>query len=153
MLILLKLNTKNNKNYKFFRFIAFMSLSSTLPSPSVTIHCSFNISRFYVVGKIYICKVTKDPNINVTSIIRSINGTHQFRKSNNDVTGFSAISKTMFYFPLNMTKIFKNIKFINILSCKMRKIRQHDLMEFPNLKYLNLGGNSIQNPTKKSVRV
>ena len=99
-----------------------------------------------VVGNIYYCFVDNNPNIltQESAQIREIRGSHGSSKTNDDVLGFYAVSKTIQYFPQGLEKFFKNLKVIFIGSCQLKEIHQADLKPFANLVIFYLNGNPIE---------
>ena len=96
---------------------------------------------------IYRCSVNNNLRIltKESADINSIIGTHKRSKTNDDVLGFFAYNKTtIHFFPKGLNNFFKNLKLIQIQSCKLREIHQSDLIVFSNLTYFYLVGNEIE---------
>jgi len=110
------------------------------------IECSYDVRAYSVVGYTYCCNVKNNPNIitEESAQINRISGTHKSLKSNDDVLGIHADSKTIQIFPKGLEKLLKNIKVININNCQLKEIHQSDLKVFPKLVYLYLVNNGIE---------
>jgi hypothetical protein len=77
--------------------------------------------------------------------IFEVKGQHLSGKNNDDVKVFHSRGKKVNFIPQSLTKFFKNIDFIAIVSADLREITKNDLKEFGrNLKGLNLSGNKIR---------
>ena len=114
---------------------------------SASIECDYNNNmNYHVLGNIYRCEVKNNPNIisDETAVISGINGQHQGTKTNNDVLGFLAASKTIQVFPKGLEKFFNNIKLIHIYKCELKEIHQNDLKAFPHLVIFALSFNEIE---------
>jgi len=98
------------------------------------------------LGPLYLCDVNNNPNIitEESADISSVNGIQEGSKSNDDVLGFYALSRTIQFFPKGLNKFFKNIKMITISSCQLKEIHQSDLKVFPDLVYFDLESNEIE---------
>lgn len=77
-------------------------------------------------------------------VIHSITGTHENNKTNDDVKAVWITSSNVFYFPLGLGNLFKNLLSIGIQNSKLREISKEDLKEFPKLKRLDLFDNEIE---------
>ncbi|XP_070505229.1 putative leucine-rich repeat-containing protein DDB_G0290503 [Chironomus tepperi] len=115
-------------------------------SSSTNIECRYRLVGYNVLGDIYECNVNSNPNIisEESAQISGVSGTHEDSKTNDDVLGFRADSKTIEVFPKGLDKIFKNIKLIKIERCQLKEIHQSDLKGFPNLIYFYLLYNKIE---------
>ena len=115
-------------------------------STSSNIECTYGYNDFHVVDFIYRCLVNNNPNIltEKSAELNKINGTHQDKKMNNDVLGFSAKYETIQFFPKGLDKFFKNLKIIEIKSCGLKEIHQSDLKVFPDLVNFYLSYNEIE---------
>lgn len=66
------------------------------------------------------------------------------RKTINDVTYVKFYDCTITKVPVGMTKIFPNLKILEINSSKMMKISKSDLIEYKNLEKFSCWGNEIE---------
>jgi len=80
-------------------------------STSTNIECDYSDNVYAVVGNIYRCVVTNNPNIltKESAEISGVGGSHQGSKSNDDVIGISAYKKTIQFFPKGL-QVLKNLK-------------------------------------------
>ena len=76
--------------------------------------------------------------------ILAAKGTHSSQKSHNDVVAIKADHSKFSYFPHGLKKVFKKLKLIWIENCQMKEIHQSDMMLYPDLEILCIGGNDIQ---------
>lgn len=97
------------------------------------------------MNNIYQCAVNNNPAIAIqdSAIISSLKGTHEGSKTNNDVFGFRGVQKSFQFFPLGLEKYFPNIKLIHFESCPLKQLRQFDLMDYKNLRYLCIFGSDL----------
>lgn len=114
------------------------------PASSINIECIYETINMF--GSIYTCQVkTNTYIISPDSVdILTAKGTHKNGSNNNDVLGIRAENSKFLYFPHGLKKIFKKLRTIWIESCQMKEIHQTDLMLYPDLEILCIGGNDIQ---------
>ncbi|KAL7012044.1 hypothetical protein ACKWTF_014595 [Chironomus riparius] len=115
-------------------------------SASTSIECSYKTRDWNIVQNVYHCSVNKNPSITTqeSAAITSISGTHQSGKTNSDVGGFYAYSRTINYFPRGLETFYDNIKIIQIYDCNLKEVHQEDLKPFPNLVELYLLFNDLE---------
>lgn len=77
-------------------------------------------------------------------VVDSVNGKHWDNLNNENVTGLYSSSKNMKYIPKSMENFFKNIKLIDLVNNKIKKIQQDDLKPFPKLIYCGFKDNEIE---------
>ncbi|XP_070503769.1 chondroadherin-like [Chironomus tepperi] len=116
-------------------------------SSSIDLECAYNTNFDYsIVGKVYRCEVENDLQMATPddAIVRTIRGQHWAYVGNNNVTGFCAYGKNMKFIPKNVENTFPNIKLIDIVNSRVKKIHQNDLKPFPKLVYCGFKDNEIQ---------
>jgi len=112
----------------------------------MSIECSYSTTYWITLKNFYYCSVNIDPSITTqeSANITSISGNHLNGKTNSDVSGIYANSKTINYFPRGLETFFMNIKAIEIINCKLKEIHQDDLKPFPKLVEIWLYINSLE---------
>lgn len=123
-----------------------MTLTCITSITSTQINCIYNTINYTALNLTYQCIVDNDPNIinDKSAVIKSVDGVHAPRKTNNDVIGFFANKKTIQIFPKNLERFFRNLKALRIENCGLKEIFQSDLKKFPKLVYLRLPENEIE---------
>ena len=92
---------------------------------SIEIQCSYNTNFNYsILGSVYRCEIQN--NFDVVSpedvVVNSVNGKHWDNLNNENVTGLFSSSKNMKYIPKSLENFFKNIKLIDLVNNKIKKI-------------------------------
>jgi Leucine-rich repeat (LRR) protein len=114
---------------------------------SVELNCQFKIGSWWVLGEVYTCYADNQGDIITDRFnreITTINGSHQGSNTHANVKGVSIYKSNVYYFPTGLQKIFENLEGIFITYSKLKEVRQEDLKEYKNLRYLNLGENQIE---------
>ncbi|CAG9811224.1 unnamed protein product [Chironomus riparius] len=107
------------------------------------VECTFNDSDWpFTTTKFYRCCIEKYQIPDDIELI--IDGKHRLRKTNNDVTYLKFYDCTITKVPAGMTKIFPNLKILEINTAKLRKITKNDLIEYKNLEKFSCWGNEIE---------
>lgn len=78
--------------------------------------------------------------------ITDVLGSHQFNKTNDDVVHFYSMEHTIQYFPLGLTKHFKNLNSVFITKSYMLEIHADDFKQFGStLKEITIKNSYIEN--------
>lgn len=123
-----------------FLLIALCQLSYYVES--ITLECKFEESTSFG----YTCEVEF---ITITSkidrTITEVTGNHENNNKNDDVKYFKAQNQNVEFFPLELTKIFKNLESVEISESNLSEIHSSDLQQFgEKLKELTMGSNKIK---------
>ncbi|KAL7043525.1 hypothetical protein ACKWTF_001555 [Chironomus riparius] len=115
------------------------------PTSSINIECNYDLRDFYIIGSSYTCHVKINTYIiSPDSVdIFSAKGIHKNEKNDHSVVAIKADNSKFLYFPHGLKKIFRRLKFIWINTCELKEVHQTDLMIYPDLELLQLGGNPI----------
>ncbi|CAG9810574.1 unnamed protein product [Chironomus riparius] len=115
-------------------------------SASTSIECDYGTDDWNIVENAYYCYVNNNLSITTreSATITSISGPHQSGKTNSDVVGFYANTKTFIYFPRGLETFFKNIKIIQIHNCNLTEVHQEDLKPFSKLIEIYLEYNELE---------
>lgn len=110
-------------------------------SESVILNCGYVLSDHgYICNVLNAELITSRDDCEITEV----RGQHEDGKTDDDVTGFIAYDKTIYFIPRGLTKFFKNIRDLTIISSNLQIITIDDLKEFRyQLKLLSLPDNQI----------
>lgn len=114
---------------------------------SIELKCEFRTENWWIIGSCYHCRSENNDNLIIdrwNREIHAMSGSHTSSNKNDNVLGVNIRTSKVFYFPLEMTNIFKNLKGITIWRSKLKELRKEDLKEYRELVYLDLYGNEIQ---------
>ena len=112
---------------------------------SIKLECEYNISWNVVIDSYY-CKAHNILNINSydEAFIDSVEDVPTDFEDRSLVEGFYALNNTINYFPRQLDKFFKNLKYIGIEMSQLKEIHQSDLKPFTKLLQLNLYENQLE---------
>jgi len=105
------------------------------------VKCTFGINP-YRVDQFYGCRVSEQQIPENREL--NFTGQHEGGKTNNDVLYVEFNRCTVTKVPQGLTKIFPNLKVIQIWNSKLKKIVKNDLVEYKNLEKLNFYRNEIE---------
>jgi len=105
------------------------------------IQCSFKTAKFFD-KHIYNCLI-KNQQIPKDQELKFI-GQHERGKTNNDVLSVQFNNCTVTKIPQGITKIFPNLKILQIWSSKLINICKNDLVEYKNLETFSFENNEIE---------
>jgi len=139
--------TKNKINLLFTSSLLLFLFTILQVASSIEIQCSYNTNFNYsILGQVYRCEIQN--NFDVASpedvVVNSVNEKHLYNMSNDNVTGLFSASKNLKYIPKKMENFFKNIKLIDLVDNRIKKVQQDDLKPFPKLIYCGFKDNEIE---------
>jgi hypothetical protein len=111
-------------------------------SESIVLDCDYKDYKEYGYG----CWIQNSiENLKTDREISEVRGQHLSGKGIDDVKSFISYTKTLNFFPQNLTKFFKNIDTVWIQASKLQEISKKDLKQFGrNLRNLWLDWNEIE---------
>jgi len=130
---------------KYCLLLCFLTILQV--ASSIDIQCSYNTNFHYsILGRVYRCEIENNFDVAATEevVATSVNGKHWDNMNDENVTGLFAVSKNIKTIPKNMENFFKNIKLIDIVDNRIKKIQQDDLKPFTKLVYCGFKDNEIE---------
>lgn len=131
------------KNYILI-LIIFISITKI---NSISINCEIiNVETWKDIFEIYQCKVKTqllitEPGITIDGCSSS---QHLLVQNDSKINEIQIFNQTVNFLPFGFSNCFINLISLNIENSKLVKIRQENLKEFQNLKFLLLPGNLIE---------
>ena len=110
------------------------------------LECDYEVHTIISFDLEYTCNVKNLHSLSRNLTLMSSHGTHLNGKTNDDVTQLFAESEQnnlIYYFPSKLGELFKNLVSIEIRSCGLIEITNHDLKNLKNLKVIRLLKNKI----------
>ncbi|KAL7013280.1 hypothetical protein ACKWTF_015316 [Chironomus riparius] len=105
------------------------------------IHCTYQDHIFDTDETFYRCVISKQP---IPEEIFKLVGTHKEDKTNDDVTYIEFRYCTVTKVPQGLTKIFPNLKFLEIFESQLHTITKADLIEYQNLEKFICRNNLVE---------
>ena len=96
------------------------------------IHCTYHDHNYHTEESFYRCVISKQ-SIPEGKVFK-FNGHHQDEKTNDDVTYVEFRYCTVTQVPQGLTKIFPNLKFLEIFESHLHTITKADMAEYENLE-------------------
>jgi len=105
------------------------------------IHCTYQEHTFDTDETFYRCVISKQP---IHDKIFKLIGSHKEDKTNNDVTYVEFRYCTVTRVPQGLTKIFPNLKFLEIFESQLKTVTKADLAEYQNLEKFICRNNEVE---------
>lgn len=107
-------------------------------------NCNFTIKWYDFVGNnVYECSASLPLDTKNIAEVRSVSGTHLSGKTNLDVVALRINNQNLELFPINIEEFFPNLKVLQLYGNSISEVKNTHLTPFPNLVYLNLYTNKI----------
>ena len=114
--------------------------------------CKFQFIKYLNLGKLYSCHVTNARIIKRGTIITAFQGEHAPGKSNEDVEVLTITHTTVRFFPRGLSKIFPNLRVVEIYDCGLQSISREDLTDISGLKAICLNSCLMEFPMDLEFR-
>lgn len=109
------------------------------------LRCEFqNLVWYHAPSDLYTCIITSAAITKPNTKIESIQGTHQPDKSNSDVEAILFSRTLVQYFPRGLSKVFPNLRALQIERCGLMEISRRDLIGLEGLEAIAIRYNGLK---------
>lgn len=125
------------------KFLLLLSISSEIQSLSINCVCRNATYNAVLQSTVYSCFIN-DLNISSHEEVTNVSRKHEIRKMNSDVKLLAIHNQTVDELPDKLGSYFVNVDGLEVIRSGLKTIKEEDLKDLRNLKYLNLMQNELE---------
>jgi hypothetical protein len=109
----------------------------------IILDCTYETESGSTLGCIYYCEA-KLIRFNDGQSVIGVSQNHLSGKSDSDVKLIKFNNQTLDFIPQNISKFFKNIQSVDVISSSLKVVLKDDLQQFPELRFISFYDNLLE---------